>query len=274
MSFTSIILSDVHQRVREVKSILEANPNADEYVFLGDFFDSYEEPPVAANFKETCEFLRHLVLEHPLRKKFRFLVGNHDLSYIFHNNNHSHKSIHKSPDYYCSGWTKNKAKTFRKCFWDQGLRDAFFINNFRPAYQTQGFTLSHAGIHTKHIPAMRDMNFLVNDLLPDVWTKFRMMMSHPHNWLLSGAGEARWGPYPVGGVMWLDWRSEFEASEHLGKQVVGHTTVEEPSCVEQGTEWESWNLDTTRHHGVITDGVLTTKTIPGTVDHTTKRHEN
>ena len=270
MSYQICVVPDTHQRISDIEKIIEANPDADEFVHLGDWFDSFEEPPVVASFKDTCEFLRHLVLEHPLKDKFRFLVGNHDLAYIFHNRNHSHSSIHKSPDYYCSGWTKNKAKTFRKCFWDQGLRDSFFLENFRLAYKTQGFTFSHAGLHTRHIPAMRDADFLVNELLPDVWKNFRNM-AHTHNWLLSGAGRARWGPCIVGGVVWLDWREEFQASEHLGKQVVGHTTVRYPDVYAFGTAAESWNLDSTLHYATIQNGVLTPKLIPGKVCHETVR---
>jgi hypothetical protein len=66
----------------------------------------------------------------------------------------------------------------------------------------------------------------------------------------------------VGGVLWLDWRNEFEASEHIGRQIVGHTTVKMPDVVHMNTDKESWNLDTEKDYGVIIDGMMVTRPIP------------
>lgn len=257
----TLVIGDIHQRIDSVKNILETEKNYDEVVFLGDWFDSFYEPPRVAGMEETAEYLRYLVMDHPDKSKFVFLVGNHDLSYIYNNRASSMTSIHKSIEFYCSGFTTSKAKKFRKVFYDEGLKDDFFYKNFKIAHQTQDWTLSHAGLHERHIPVGKNADILVNEIIPHVWKNFRDF-TIPHHWIISGAGRSRGGECYVGGALWLDWRFEFETSEHIGKQIVGHTTIKEPEVRDMNTNKESWNLDTEKDYGVIIGGMMTTKPIP------------
>ena len=257
----TIIIPDIHQRVRSVRHILNAEASYDEVVFLGDWFDSFYEPPKVQGFEDTCEFLRHLVLDHHNKDKFVFLLGNHDVGYIYENKNFSDKPISKTLKYFCSGFTASKAKKFRHQFFDRGLRDDFFIKYFKPAHRTQNWTLSHAGIQPEHFPYGYDIDGLVNELLPDIWKNFRNL-EYNHNWLISGAGIARGGNCKIGGVLWCDWNMEFRSNKDIGKQVVGHTTVREPGVEGMNTEYETWNLDTEKDYGIILNGRLITKKIP------------
>jgi hypothetical protein len=257
----TIVIPDVHQRVDFVKAILEAEKDYDEVVYLADWFDSLWDPPKVAGFEETCEYLKHLILEHPNREKFVFLIGNHDISYIYNNNNYSDRRLSKIIKYYCSGFTVSKAKKFRHAFFDKGLKDDFFLKHFKIAHQTQGWTLSHGGISIRQFPYGYTLDRFVNELLPDVWRNFRNLQ-YNHNWLISGAGLHRGGDEPIGGVLWLDWNVEFSSSIDTGKQIVGHTTVREPDCINMNTPFECWNLDTEKDYGIIIDGRLTTKRIP------------
>jgi hypothetical protein len=255
----TLVIADIHQKIHIADKVLAAEKDYDEVVFLGDWFDSFQEPPIVAGFEETCDYLRGLITDHPQRKKFVFLPGNHDMGYIFHNNGPSSRSVSRGGAYYCSGFTRTKAKKFRHAFYDKGCQDAFFIANFKPAHQSQGFTFSHAGIHPAHIPVGQTVKSLVEDILPEVWKNFRRLDTQPHNWLLSGAGRARGGQCTVGGITWLDWHMEFVKDESLGRQIMGHTKLNEPDCRAMGTNAESWNLDTEQDYAVITDGRLVTK---------------
>lgn len=257
----TLVIPDVHQRVEAVKTILAEENDYDQAVFLGDWFDSFFDPPQVAGFEETCQYLKHLVLEHPERGKFKFLAGNHDVCYIHENRDFSHKAASRTVAYYCSGFTASKAKKFRHAFFDRGLRDAFFLEHFALAHTAQGFTISHAGIDTQHIPYGGTVETLVKETLPKVWKNFRTP-ELAHNWLLSGVGYCRGGRHKIGGVTWLDWHHEFVASEHTGRQIVGHTTVEEPRCMHPSTAKECWNLDTERHYGVIVNGEMAAREIP------------
>lgn len=256
----SIVIADIHQRIDDVKIILEKEKNYDEVVFLGDWFDSFFDPPKVAGFEQTCEYLKHLVLEHPQKDKFIFLIGNHDLGYIYENKNYSINRISKTIKYYCSGFTASKAKKFRHAFFDQNLKDDFFFEHFKIAYRTQGFTLSHGGINVRHFPYGYTIEKFVDELLPDVWKNFRNL-EYNHNWLISGAGYHRGGNCPIGGILWQDWNAEFNSTIETGKQIVGHTTVKEPDCIHMNTPMESWNLDTEKDYGIIIDGKLITKKI-------------
>ena len=257
----TLVIPDVHQRIESVKSILDAEKDYDEVVFLGDWVDSFYEPPKVAGFEQTCEYLKYLVLEHPNKDKFVFLIGNHDLSYIYENKNFSPNPISKTLKYYCSGFTISKARKFRRVFFDHGLKDDFFFTHFKFAHQTQGWTLSHAGISIKFFPYGYTMDRFVNELLPDVWKNFRNL-EYNHNEIISAAGYHRGGSHPVGGVIWHDWRAEFHPILETGKQIVGHTTIKDPECIHMKTPLECWNLDTEKDYGVIIDGRLITKKIP------------
>jgi predicted phosphodiesterase len=41
----TIVIPDIHQRVSSVRYILNTETNYDEVVFLGDWFDSFYDPP-------------------------------------------------------------------------------------------------------------------------------------------------------------------------------------------------------------------------------------
>lgn len=256
----TIVIPDVHQRTKFVQYILDAETDYDEVVFLGDWFDSFFDPPIVSGFEDTCKYLKSLILEHENKDKFVFLLGNHDLCYISENKNFSNKQVSRQLMYYCSGFTTSKAKKFRHQFFDKNLRDDFFIKNFKIAHQTQGWVLSHAGIQIEHLPYWYDIDRFVNQLLPDVWKNFRNL-EYNHNCLLSGVGLYRGGNYAIGGVLWCDWNVEFRTHEKLGKQILGHTKIEEPAVIDKDGPNETWNLDTEKDYGVIINGEMSTKHI-------------
>ena len=82
----TLVIPDVHQDIAGVKKVFEIEKleSFDEIVFLGDWFDSFHEPPKVASFKDTCLFLRDLVWYNK-DSKMVFLVGNNDLAYIYNN---------------------------------------------------------------------------------------------------------------------------------------------------------------------------------------------
>jgi hypothetical protein len=256
----TLVIPDIHQKTHLVESILKEEKDFDEVIFLGDWFDSFQSPPIVSSFEQTCKFLKHLVLEHPQKDKFVFLLGNHDISYIYYNNGPEKATFPEIDGYFCSGFTEEKAREFRRQFFDQGLKDEFFLKYFKPVHRSQGITFSHAGLHPYHIKPEESTKTLINETLPKVWENFRNL-NYPRNEILSGAGYARYGSVPIGGVLWLDWRAEFETNELVGPQVVGHTTVKEPSCKDMNSLCESWNLDTEKDFGIIRNSRVTTKPI-------------
>lgn len=257
---TTLIIPDVHQDIKSVKKILAVEDinSVDEVVFLGDWFDSFHEPPKVASFKDTCLFVRDLVWKNNKNKKMVFLVGNHDLAYIYNNRSGGYSSVHPSITYWCSGVTKSKISTFRQVFYDKGLKDDWFIENFKIAHKSQGWIFSHAGMINRQIPYGYTVDQVIDEVLPDVWLNFRNV-AYRQNALISAVGITRGGQDNTGGLLWLDYYSEFNASPDIGKQVFGHSYVPEPTATAMNTEYESWNLDTNlKDYAKIRNGRLTT----------------
>jgi len=255
----TLIIPDVHQRIHQVKKVLEKE-NYDRVIFLGDWFDSFYEPPLVAGFEATCVYLRELIAEHPRKDDFTFLVGNHDINYIFNNTAPRGARHVKNNHYYASGYTQNKCANFRKVFFENNLRDTFFIDHFDIAVFAQGWLLSHAGFIPQHLPYGKDINWHVDVLLPEVWENFRNVM-HPRNTSICAVGVARGGRDAYGGPLWLDWNDEMFASQEIGNQIVGHTTLPQPGHLTidapDGKEITCWNLDTCLHYGILRDGAFT-----------------
>ena len=257
---TTLIIPDVHQDIQSVKKIfsVEDVDSFDEVVFLGDWFDSFHEPPRVASFKDTCLFVRDLVWENNKSKKMVFLVGNHDLAYIYNNKKSGHSSVIPGLTYWCSGVTKSKISTFRQVFYDKGLKDEWFIENFKIAHRSQVLIFSHAGVVNNQIPYGHTVDGVIDEVLPDVWLNFRNV-AYRQNALISAVGICRGVQDNTGGLLWLDYHNEFYASPDIGKQIFGHSYVPEPTATAMNTEYESWNLDTNlKDYAKIRDGRLTT----------------
>jgi hypothetical protein len=255
----TLVIPDVHQDLAGVRKIfqLENLESFDEVIFLGDWLDSFHEPPKVSSFKDTCLFLRDLVWNNKSNKMV-FLVGNHDLAYIYNNKKSGYSSIVPSLTYWCSGVTKNKIGTFRQVFYDKSLKDDWFIDNFKIAHKSQGWIFSHAGMVNRQIPYGYTIDKVIDEVLPDVWANFRNTL-HSKNALISAVGTVRGGQDNTGGLLWLDYYSEFFPSADVGKQVFGHSYVPEPTATAFDTEYESWNLDTNlKDYAIIRDGRLTT----------------
>jgi hypothetical protein len=72
-----ILIGDIHGRTIW-KQIVERHPDADHYIFFGDYFDPYEDIPyweLAKNFKAIVQ------LKKELGDRVVLLLGNHDLHY-------------------------------------------------------------------------------------------------------------------------------------------------------------------------------------------------
>ncbi len=256
----TLIIPDVHQDIDGVKKIFEVEKSElfDEIIFLGDWFDSFNEPPRIASFKDTCLFLRDLIWDNEKTGKMIFLVGNHDLAYIYNNKKSGYSSVAPNLTYWCSGVTKSKIGTFRQVFYDKGLKDDWFVNNFKIAHRSQGWIFSHAGMVNRQIPYGYTVDQVIDEIIPDVWINFRNI-AYRQNALISAVGIARGGQDNTGGLLWLDYYNEFLASPDIGKQVFGHSYVPEPTATALNTEYESWNLDTNlKDYAIIRDGRLTT----------------
>ena len=111
----SIITGDIHGRIDKAKAFLAYKPN-DPHVALGDYLDSFSEPP-----ERQLEVMR-LLMESPAV----LLFGNHELHYL------------SWPLFQFPGYNEPWADEFNQVLESN-------INRFRPSVAVNGWLCTHAG---------------------------------------------------------------------------------------------------------------------------------
>ena len=252
-----LIIPDIHQDLDSVRWVL-AKEKYDRAIFLGDWFDSKRPQDEVYTFEQTCVALKELLCFHERKDDMVHLIGNHDIQYFYSNNSASQSRSCKENPYGTNSASHKKEKKFRKIFFDSGLKDPFFTDLFKLAFQTQGWTMSHAGIVPQHIPTGKTLRGFVEGESELIFENFRNL-NYPNNSILSAVGKCRGGSDRIGGLLWLDWNEEFFPSVETGNQVVGHTRVPTPDLklIKVGNVVvQAWNINTERHYGVLENGVF------------------
>lgn len=206
-----LIIPDVHHRVRTVDWIME-RVKADVNIFLGDFMDDFDDTPKEAAF--TANWLNQNIL----RKDCVFLVGNHDLAYMYPQNR----------GLYCSGFDKVKCDTVLK-----NLNIIDWRENTKLFHRIDNVIFSHAGISGGLIHYLIRKGWM--EKMPETpeqldeaigiiagsvrtWNESANMV-HP----LVDAGYDRGGKAESGGLTWCDFSSFLPIKNVV--QVFGHTPI-------------------------------------------------
>lgn len=207
----AIIVGDIHGNVEKVKAFLAYKPEV-EHVALGDYLDSFFEPP-----KRQLEALKLL-----LESNAVLLWGNHELNYIDH------------APWMCAGYQYSREEPYNL------LLEAN-ISRFKAAHAVDGWLCSHAGVVKKFLPRKKlsadDIAYLLNRKM-ETFVEDRKWF----NWL--SIGSSRGGHNPVGGFLWFDYRRETGLADM--PQIFGHTAGREPVVKDKYV-----CLDTTNVVGVV-----------------------
>jgi hypothetical protein len=249
----TIIIPDIHNRFDFVEPALSSPALLpyDNVVFLGDYFDDFDDTPeIAANSAEW--------LKQSLHKKNRIhLWGTHDIWYAFPDNQFV----------IASGNTEKKADVISHILTEKDW------NLVKPYYYEQDFLMTHAGVHpwlisqyvTKHKKTFE--KYIVNNNLSLSTQEIIDLIVQPatekalkdvsnnisNHWF--EAGFARLGMHKIGGITWLDWQKEFQPIPDIN-QIVGHSELRIPG---QKSTYNSKNycLDTkSQHIGILENGEL------------------
>jgi len=213
----SLIIPDLHHRWGQAEKII-SNVGADEVIFLGDYFDDFNDTPEMV--RETCEWL-----EASVKKPNRIhLFGNHDVHYAF-----TYRTFQ------CSGYEQWKyfiihdtlpREVWDKLVWYHLLDDQWL--------------LTHAGLHKHNLPDSikklrtdrpKFIAAIKDHLDHSIKEGFKAAANNVGHWCFN-AGLARWGMQKVGGITWCDFEREFFPIKGLN-QILGHTPqMQEPRwCV-------------------------------------------
>jgi hypothetical protein len=248
-----LVIPDIHQNIGGFADlVLEAERDWEIVIFNGDYFDTFRTPDGAIIYGvgATCEWIRERFEEFGDRAIWH--VGNHDVAYLA-SYNKNYINTKSNSDYFCSGWSKSKAKTFNKDIdpkWVESLKLCTQIGD--------DIVVSHAGFHTSHFkPFMSELDNIQR--LSDDWdkTKHHFMFEAGH-WIWD-VGACRMGLSDVGSPVWLDWNYEFVPLDEV-RQVVGHTTINSKIKREKknGIGLKNYCIDCMQmSYAIIQNGVIT-----------------
>lgn len=223
----ALVIPDTHQNIQWVQSILaKESPNASQVVLLGDYLDA--KVPGAAAPSQTARYIASLPEQYP-DLPITFLVGNHDLPYLYDlQNDRSPDSPIPNPysnGAYIPAYSQQVAPHFTPQF----------LARLEPFALVEGYLMSHAGLHTAHFPTPSETALAA---LHQKLKAHLLKLPNERPPELAAIGTARRGLDPIGGIAWQDWFQEFEDSLPW-PQIVGHTLIDEPD-----KKGRSWNLDT------------------------------
>lgn len=197
----TLVISDVHEQITTLKSIVAKYADVESVVFLGDWLDSRRSQTGEA--EETVKWLA----ENVGNSRYTFVWGNHDLQYAL--------PLRATR---CGDFDQDKLKLVR------GHLSAKHWQRFKLLHwidtDSDSWLCSHAGLHPSLLhPVLGFDRSALAAMETDAMDK---LQRHRQVSPLLGIGEARGGDESVGGVTWLDWNLEFQPVVGLN-QIVGHT---------------------------------------------------
>jgi hypothetical protein len=239
------VIADVHGR-DQWKQIVAQENDADRFVFLGDYFDSFDISAVEQmhNFKEIVEF------KQTIGEEVIMLIGNHDYHYFPEINDSS-----------TSGYQTRMAMVIKQLIGEN--RD-----HLQVAHRMGEFVFSHAGISSQWLDdtvidwTEENMVDKINELFKYTplaldYRSYRMLNS------TEVIGSGGYGNESYQGPMWIRPKALMSVNKDTLRkkiiQVVGHTYQNEIDKEGKATGGRYYFVDvqeTSQEYMIITDGQI------------------
>lgn len=224
----SIWIGDIHTR-EDWKYIVQKENDADEYGFIGDYFDTFDNVSAAQQIYNFNAILKFKEDKEKEGKKVILLCGNHDYHYL------------PGIDEQYSGFQYDKR-------YDIGhvINAAFNNDLIQMCYYRDGIWFSHAGIGKTFL-----FNHGLEPTMASINEKFK---HHPKSFGFQQQSRIYSDPYGddiFQSPIWIRPRSLSE-DRIDGIQVVGHTQQKRMKCLK-----DIWFIDclgTSGHYLKIIDG--------------------
>lgn len=222
-----VVIGDIHGR-SVWRKIVDDNPDAEKFIFLGDYFDSHEKKYYPSkqvfNFKAILEFQKHIGSD-----KVILLLGNHDYHYM---NNRKHYTGYNQITYFDASPL---------------LRENYSNGNIKIIHKESNFLFSHAGITDywlHNISSSCDINKLNDTNTFDLRTL---------EWN-ANCGYDEYGNTKSNSPIWVrpEALTENKFEEYI--QIVGHTWFHPDdieSIIKKGQETGIYMCDCLPHHYLI-----------------------
>ena len=236
----TVIIGDIHGR-DAWKQIINQEQDADRFIFVGDYFDSFDIPGLTQcqNFQDIIEF------KTTTNKEVILLIGNHDYHYF--------PEIGENG---CSGYQVRMAPT---------IQHIIDINrdHLQLAYQFDDFLVTHAGVSSEWLNdsiVMWDVPNLamyLNDLF-----KYQPLKIGYRSYKQIGDqvyGTGGYGDETFQGPIWIRPKSLMKANYDTLRtkirQVVGHTGQRQIDIEGKSTGGRYYFIDTIpRQYLIVKDG--------------------
>ena len=241
----TVIIGDVHGR-DQWKQIVAQEKDADTFIFLGDYFDSFDLSATVQmhNFKEIVEF------KETCDKEVIMLIGNHDYHYFPEINDSS-----------TSGYQTRMAVVIKQLVGENR-------QHLQVAHRMGEFVFTHAGISSEWLDdtvigwTEENMIDKINELFKYSprsldYRSYRML--NATEWRAAGG----YGDESYQGPMWIRPRSLMSVNKDTLRkkiiQVVGHTYQNEIDKEGKATGGRYYFVDvqeTTQEYMIITNGQI------------------
>lgn len=189
-----VVIGDVHGH-ESWKELIKLNPDATEFVFIGDYFDSFSVSHTEQiyNYKEIIEWKKSTDI------KVTMLIGNHDFHYMSDcGGRYGGYNVWHAPEI------------------GELLRET--KEHLQVAYQVGDFLFTHAGVSKEWYEANFPEDGDIVDQINDLWSYDKRSFNH--------SGMEMYGNYDGEGPMWI--RPQALRRNPLNDtiiQVVGHTNM-------------------------------------------------
>jgi len=199
-----LIIGDVHQKVALVEQALKREPEVDQTIFIGDYFDDFDDNAI------EVEAMAHWLKESLSNPKRLHLMGNHDIHYMV--------PIGKL---YCSGFAYWKHEIINKILTPDDWEKLLYFHSIKG--KDKEYWFSHAGI-TKLWFEHPLKGVTVDTINYNIENAKRTLKAPTGDWdiaCLYAADRIRGGRHKKGGLLWNDWHNS-EFFDNV-TQIVGHT---------------------------------------------------
>jgi UDP-2,3-diacylglucosamine pyrophosphatase LpxH len=247
----TVIIGDVHGR-DQWKQIVDQEKDADRFVFVGDYFDSFDISAVEQmhNFKEIVEF------KQTIGEEVIMLIGNHDYHYF-----------PEMGDSSTSGYQTRMAMVIKQLIGENR-------EHLQVAHRIGEFVFSHAGISSEWLDdtvldwTEENMVDKINELFKYTplsldYRSYRMLNS------TEVIGSGGYGNESYQGPMWIRPKALMSVNKDTLRkkiiQVVGHTYQNEIDKQGKATGGRYYFVDvqeTSQEYMIITDGQISFNNVP------------
>jgi hypothetical protein len=203
-----LVIPDIHNNHTVAENLI-AKVNPEHTVFLGDYFDNFDD--TYEEVAETAEWLAWSITQ----KDRTHLMGNHDIHYCYAD----HSGVR------CSGYDKGKSVVINNRVKPEHWKQLKFFANVGDWF------LSHAGVHPYWIDPVKFLkeeqvtiskNALIKKLELDSVDCVKQLTKGKSHWFeICGHARSHSSPF-VGGLLWCDFNEEFRPTRGI-HQIIGHT---------------------------------------------------